>query len=509
MAKSQIKIGSVLSYLQLFCSIAIGLAYTPIMIRLLGKSEYGLYNTVSSTISIMSLLSLGFNAGYLRYYTKYIKEDNKESIYKLNGLFLIVFLIIGVIAFLCGIFLTYHLDWVFNEGLTTAEYETAKILMFILTINLAVSFPMSVFSNIINAHERFVFLKLLGIFKTIGGPLTTLPLLLIGYRSIAMVIVTASLNLIIDIFYLIYVLCVLKQKFLFHGFEKGIFKSIFAYTSLIAVHLIVDQINWNVDKILLGRFRGTSDVAVYSVGYSLYTYYLAIGLPLAGLFIPRIHKIIANTQTDHIERKRGVSEIFIKVGRIQFFILGLIATGVIFFGKPFIAYWAGVGYEDAYYVALLLIIPGTIDLIQNLGIEIQRAENLHKFRAIIYLIMALINVAISIVLCQRYGAIGSAIGTAISLILVQGIIINIYYQKKCNIDIIAFWKNILRMSIGMIIPVVCGILMMRFIHIQSIWVLLGCVLIYASIYAISMWFLGINQYEKNLLKKPLKKVFKK
>ena len=72
MAKiNQIRAGSILSYLQLVTNIIIQLAYTPIMIRLLGASEYGLYNTVSSTISMLGILSAGFNACYIRYYSIY------------------------------------------------------------------------------------------------------------------------------------------------------------------------------------------------------------------------------------------------------------------------------------------------------------------------------------------------------------------------------------------------------------------------------------------------------
>ena len=61
---NQLKIGTVLSYLQMGISVLISLVYTPMMIRLLGQNEYGLYQTVTSTISMLSLLSLGFNSGY-------------------------------------------------------------------------------------------------------------------------------------------------------------------------------------------------------------------------------------------------------------------------------------------------------------------------------------------------------------------------------------------------------------------------------------------------------------
>ena len=100
----QLKWGSVLSYFSMGLSIIIGLVYTPVMIRLLGQSEYGLYNTVSSTISMLSVLSLGFNSSYVRYMAKYKQDNDKEGLYRLNGLFLIIFSIIGLIALICGLF---------------------------------------------------------------------------------------------------------------------------------------------------------------------------------------------------------------------------------------------------------------------------------------------------------------------------------------------------------------------------------------------------------------------
>lgn len=505
----QLKIGSLLSYLQMFFGIIIGIAYTPVMIRLLGQSEYGLYNTVSSTISMLSILSLGFNSSYIKYYAKYKKEDNSEAIYKLNGLFLIIFLIIGAIACICGVFLTVNLQFVFKDGLTDEEYAIARILMILLTINLSVSFPMGVFSNIISAHERFVFLKLLSILKTVVSPLVTLPLLLMGYKSIAMVSVTVGIAIITDIFFLYYTFRKLKQKFIFHSFEKGLFKSLFIYTSFIAINLIVDQINLNIDKLLLTRYKGTVAVAIYSVGFSLETYYQMFSTAISGIFTPRIHLIYNSPDIDEKEKDKQLSGLFVKIGRIQFALLGLIASGLVFFGKAFIHYWAGEGYGEAYYVALLLIIPITIPLIQNVGIEIQRAKNKHQFRAIVYLIMAVMNLLLSIFLCQKYGAIGSAVGTAISLVIANGIIMNIYYQKKLNIDIVAFWKSILRMSIGLVIPIIIGILIMRFIIISSIWVLLGVIIGYTLIYCVSMWLLGLNSFEKKLICKPLSKIFKR
>ena len=506
-SKGQIKPGIILSYGQIFLHIIIGLLYTPIMIRLLGQSEYGLYNTVSSTIAMLGVLNLGFSSGYVRYYAKYKKENDIESIYKLNGLFLIIFIIIGLVALFCGLFLTFNLHYVFSDGLTSSEYEIAKVLMLILTINLAISFPMGVFKNIVSANEKFIFAKLINVVTTVLSPLVMLPLLLMGFKSITMVVVSFVINILVDIVYLYYVFAKLKNKFIFKNYEKGIFKSLFAYTSFIAINIIVDQLNWNIDKFLLGRIKGTTAVAIYSVGYALYSYYMTFSTAISGLFAPRIHNIV--NQNEGVNLKLQLTDLFTKVGRLQFLLLGLLLTGIIFFGKPFIWFWAGDGYQDAYLVAVILVTSSTIPFIQNIGIEVQRAQNKHQFRSIIYLCMALINLVVSIFLINLLGVVGAVIGTAISLIVANGIIMNIYYHIKCNIDIIAFWKEILKILLAMLIPIAVGVIINQFINLYSIFNLILFIGIYTVIYAISMWFFAMNSYEKDLIKKPLSKIFKK
>lgn len=506
---NQRKAGAILQYLQMGLNVIIGLIYTPIMIRLLGSSEYGLYNTVSSTISMLSILSMGFNSGYIRYYAQYKKKRNEKAIASLNGLFIIIFSIIGLVALACGLFLSKNLDLVFADGLTVAEYETARILMILLTINLAMSFPMGVFSHIISAHERFIYLKVLGMIKTVVSPLVTLPLLLAGYRSIAMVSVTVGVSLFVDLMYCFYAFKVLRIKITFFPIPKKLFKSLFIYTSFIAINMIVDQINWNIDKILLGRYQGTSAVAVYSVASTLQNYYQIFSTSISNVFTPQIHRMINETKDNIEKQKKLLTDLFVKVGRIQYLILALISTGLIFWGKRFIVqYWAGPEYEESYYVMLLLVLPSTIALIENLGIEIQRAENRHQFRSIVYSGMALVNLILSIFLCQLYGVIGAVIGTAISLILANGLIMNIYYHKKCNIDIMLFWKNIFMLSRGLVIPIIVAVIMVNFINDNSMLSFFLEITIYIIVYAVSMWLFGMNKYEKRIISDPIHKLLK-
>ena len=502
---NQIKLGAFLSYLQTGMNAVITLLYTPIMIRLLGRSEFGLYNTVTSVISMIALLNLGFSSTYIRFYSQYDASKDKLAVQKLNGMFLCIFSGVALIASFCGFYLANHLTVVFSNGLTAAEYATARKLMLILTGNLAVTLVTNTFACIITANERFVLLKLVSLLRLVVSPLVTIPLMLAGYGSVGVVIVTAAFSCVTEIIYICYVLLVLRARFSFGKFDPEVFRAVWKFTMLVAIHLIVDQINWNVDKILLGRFKGTASVALYTVGFSQYTHYMAIGLTMCGIFTPRVHKIINQFRNDGQHLTQELTGLFSMLGRIQFAVLAPIAVGFILWGKPFLDFWAGPEYTEAYYIALLLMLPGSIDIIQNIGIEIQRALDLHGFRAGIYAAMAAVNIVISVLLCQKYGAIGCAVGTAISLLLVQGLIINIYYHKKCYINIVFFWKQILNMGKSLIPPICFGVVVNSIKSGYSILELLLCLIAFVLIYVVSLYCLGLNGGEKQKIKIILRK----
>ena len=149
MKVNQLKVGVILSYSSMILGYIIAIVYTPIMLRLLGQSEYGLYNLVSSVVSYLGLLSFGFGSAYVRFYSRYKVEDSEQEIAKLNGMFLIIFSIIGAIALLAGLVLVTNTERIFGAKLLPHEMKTAKTLMAIMVFNIALSFPASVFNSYI------------------------------------------------------------------------------------------------------------------------------------------------------------------------------------------------------------------------------------------------------------------------------------------------------------------------------------------------------------------------
>lgn len=497
---NQRKLGVVISYAGMLVNILTGLVYSPITLRLLGQSEYGLYQMVYSVVSYLSLLSLGFSASYIRFYSREKSKSDENSVARINGMFFLIFSAISIICIFCGMIMLTNIRSIFGTGLTVSEYSTASALMTLMIVNLVLTFPNSIFNSIITSQEKFLFQKTIALFQCLLNPFLTLPLLVAGFGSIGMITITTILTFVVLIGNIYYCLRKLHTRFCFRNLQFSLLKEMWVFTFFIFLNQIVDQINWSVDKFLLGRLSGTVSVAIYGVGAQINTVYIQFSSSISSVFIPKVHRIVAGTGNDD-----ELTVLFTRVGRIQFIIMSLILTGFIFFGKPFIRFWAGKGYSKAYVIALLLITVITVPLIQNLGIEIQRAKNKHKTRSIVYLFIAIANVFISIPLIKIWGPLGAALGTTISLVVGNVLFMNWYYHNRLEINIKFFWSNIAKCIPAFILPAIVGIIAMR-LEYKNIAMLGIGIIIYTIIFCGSVYFFGMNAEEKAIVNKLIRKV---
>lgn len=497
----QRKNGAILSYVSIILATLVQLIYTPFLIRMLGQSEYGLYSLVYSIIGYLTVLDLGFGNAIVVYTSKYRAQKKYDEEKKLHGMFFIIFCILGIVAMMGGILLYFNVEKLFGNTMTSTEISKAKIMMLILTFNLGITFMFNIYSSIITAYEKFTFQKTMTILNTILKPLVMIPLLFFGFKSITMCISITLINAFIMLSNYFYCKKRLNIKIKFQGFDKKLFKEILCFSFFIFLGVVVDKINWSVDQFVLGAVCGTVSVSIYSVASQINSLFVNLSTAISGVLLPKVSKMIANNATNE-----ELTNEMIKVGRIQYLIVFLMASGLTLVGKEFFIAWAGKEYITSYYIAIILIIPLCFPLIQNLGISIMQAKNMHKFRSVLLFAIAIANIIISIPLAILYGGIGSAIGTSLALLLGNVIILNIYYHKKVGINVLKFWKEIFKMTIPFIIPIIILVILMRFIELQGFIHVLVFGGIYTIIYCLVCYFIVMNNYEKEIINKILRKL---
>ena len=501
---NQLKAGAALNYVVIILNMLVGLLYTPYMLRMMGQSEYGLYSLVASVISYLTVLDLGLGNAIVRYTAKFRAEGKTTDQYEMFGMFLVLYVIIGVIAFAAGLGLYFNVDTLFGATMTVEELDKARIMMLFLIFNLAVTFPMSIFGSIITAYERFVFPKAVNIVRVVLNTVIMICLLEVGYKAVAMVILQTVFNILTLVINFIYCKYKLKIKIFFRNFKWGFLKEVAVYSFWIFLNVIMDRIYWSTGQFVLGAFVGTAAVAVFAIAIQLEQIYMQFSTAIAGVFLPKVTGMIARN-----DNRKDISNLFIRTGRIQYIVIALILTGFIVFGRDFINLWAGADYNSAYVITLLFFVSLSIPMIQNLGITILQARNQLKFRSLLYIAIASVSLIFQIILSKRYGGVGCAISIAGALFLGQGLIMNIYYHKKQDLDILVFWREILKMSGIPIILCLGAMYLLRNISLDN-WLSLGLAIgVFAIVYIPLFFYFSMNQSERDLFIKPVTSIIRK
>ncbi|WP_290730014.1 oligosaccharide flippase family protein [Fibrobacter sp. UBA3629] len=504
MPKSQLKIGALLSYVVLALQNLVGLVYTPFMLRMMGKSEYGLYSIAASIVAYLTILDLGFGNAIVRYTAKYRAEGKQEEQYRMFGMFFLLYCGIGIITIIAGGVLYLNAEKIFDASMTAVELQRTKWILVLMVINLAITFPFSLFGSIITAYEQFVFQKVIAIARIVLNTATMVVLLTMGYRAVAMVVVATIFNVVTLGMNFWYCKHYLKIKLKFGKFQWGFLKEVSIYSFWIFLNVIMDRIYWSTGQFVLGAYAGTAVVAVYAVAIQLQQMYMSFSTAISGVFLPKVTAMAVKDSDG-----KAISDLFIKTGRIQYCIMALVLTGFFLFGRQFIRLWAGEGYDDAYTIALLFFVPLTIPLCQNLGITILQARNQMKFRSLLYLLISLASLGAQIPLSKYYGGIGCAIAIAGALTLGQIIIMNVYYQAKQRINIVRFWLEILKMSIVPASLTVATYYALQQFSLDSVLKLCLGIFLYLLVYLPLFFALSMNAYERDLILQPLKRLLKR
>ncbi len=498
---NQLKAGAVLNYVVIVLNVLVGLLYTPYMLRMMGQSEYGLYSLVASVIAYLTILDLGFGNAIVRYTSKFRAEGKQKEQYEMFGMFLILYIVIGCIALVGGLALYFNVDRLFDETMTVEEISRAQTMMLILVFNLAFTFPMSIFGSILTAYEEFVFPKIVAIIRIVLNTVIMIALLSMGYRAVAMVVLLTVFNVVTLLLNFFYCKSKLHIQIHFVSFRWDFLREVTIYSLWIFLNAIMDRIYWSTGQFVLGAVSGTIAVSVFAVAIQLEHLYMQFSTSISSVFLPKVTGMVALKNNN-----KEISDLFIKVGRIQNIIMCFILFTFIVFGRQFVILWAGEAYEDAYVMTLLFFVALYTPLIQNLGITILQARNQMKFRSLLYIAIAFLALVAEYIFAKLWGGIGCAIAVSMALLLGQGLIMNIYYRNKQNIDIVSFWKEIIKMNI---MPLLVSALFWGLTHtviqIDSWMTLIGTAILYTIVYVIAAGMFSINAYEKELILSPLLK----
>ena len=490
-SSQQIKYGAVLSYLGIVVYILVGLLYTPWMIRVIGKDDYGLY-TLAYSIVALFIFDFGISAAIQRFVAKYLAEGNKEKVNNCISLVykLYIYIDIAILIILSAVY--FLIPYIYRE-LTAIQISRLEVVFVMAGLFSVISFPFIPLNGILSAHEKFVQLKTCDLLSKVLTVGINVVCLYLGGGLYELVLT----NVLVGLFIIVLKFAIVKQQTSIKvriGYkDRKEMRSLLSFSGWTTVVALSQRCIFNIAPSILGMFAGAGVIAILGISISLEAYTYTFACALNGLFLPRISRILNDNGS--------VLPLMIRVGRIQILTMGVILIGFIVVGRDFISTWLGDGYEEAYICTLLLILPAFLLLPADIADQTLIASGNVKYRAFVYVGMAVINVPLSIVMTKYYGLKGLAFSIFIAY-MIRNIALFYVYYSKLHINVWQFiCDSYIRMLPGLLVSCASAYVLASFLDIGS-WYSVACKsAIVVICYVIAMWILAINEGEKELVKK--------
>lgn len=495
-SNNKIKNGALLSYVASGLNIIIGLLFTPWLVKSLGTSDYGLYALASTFVSYF-LIDFGLGNVVSKYVSQYRVLNSDEDISQFLSVVTKTFVIITIIlAFIFSI-VYLEIDTIF-KGLSTLEIERFKVIYIISASYNLISFPFNLLNGILNAYEYFGKIQIANIIQKLSLVLLMSVALILDYGVFALVVIQAISGFLAIVYKLSYVLRLkISVDWTYSNFAR--IKDILRFSIWVCLLGLSNQFIYGGQTMILGVTSNTYNISNFNIAYTFYGFVYIFANGLNGLFLPKVSFL--NKKEDSISK---INNLLIKVGRIQLMIIGLIISGFAIIGKEFIYLWMGEDYKLSYWITLCLLIPTLITLTEEIAATLLYVREKIRYKTFLYLLATIASGTLTVLLSNKLGAIGAGLSVLLCISVFDIFLLNIIYRKKMNIAILQFFKEChLRYLLPLSITFVICYAAKYYVIINNWFDIAIVVLGYSVVYAISMWFLYMNETEKEYIKSNL------
>ena len=497
----------IISYASIVFSVVTGLLYTPWLIRELGSSDYAIY-TICVSLMTYFTVDFGIGAAITRFIAKYRASNEEHKINGLLGIALRLYLVIDIIAMVALTIMYFLLEHIYG-GLTTAELQRMRVVFLITGMMTACCIPVMPLNGVFVAFGRVYEVKKFDLMqKALTVGLICLSLLT-GRGLYVVVLINAAVTVVINGIKLV---TIHKQERVIPKLQtkdRQITKSLLTFSAWVAIAMIADKFFFSFQPTLLGIFSDSTAISVFAVATSIEGYILLFADGLNGIFLPRVTNMVVKRNDP-----REITDLMIRVGRVQMLIVSLFIIGIITQGKDFIPLWFGTEYAESYYAAVIVLLPCFIHLTQSIATETLYATNQVRYRALSYTLSSTVNVILTALLAPRLGAMGAAIGIACGFVVGHELILNLVYVKVLKLDIRRFFYKCHLKALPWLLVMLLtgwGIAMVWPVSGRLQMILRCCVC--GLVYIVLAYLLYINkeekQYIKNLLNKAKEKFLRK
>lgn len=396
-------------------NVIVAFIISPVMVKSLGNTDYGLWEMVMGVIGYMGLLDLGIGPALLRHVAVDNGKGNRQDLQKTISTAMIFFISIGFFAMLLFLGLSVYPHIL--TGRSTAGTENFGLVLFLFAVNAVLVFPLAAYLGILMGLQRHHLINSTRSVITIIR--TAVAYYLLVHVPGKGLLILVSIEITCNVLqFVIYMAALGKDhsipRFSLSSCSIDKMRELFGYGAKSALLMAASRLQFASMPFIIGKTLGLGFIVYFVLPNRLVDYAkgfaMTIGFPLTPYFADMIGKEDTNA---------------LKAGWLTTsFALQIITVAMplylLFCGEKFLELWIGPEYASAgHWVLYALLFGLTAEAFSPNARQILLAKAQHGGVAVVCLVMSIFCIPLAYLGAKMFGVAGAALASSVTTVVVS------------------------------------------------------------------------------------------
>jgi O-antigen/teichoic acid export membrane protein len=392
----------------------VGFVVAPFLVHRLGDSRYGLWVLIASMTGYFDLLDLGVRGSVGRNIAFFRAKNDHAGVNALLSTALAVLVGVAVLVLLGTLALAVGFFHLFD--VPDADGPSVRLALLIVGINLALTFPLSVFDATLWAMHRFDVLNAIDIPVALLRAGLTFWWIGSGNGLVAMALITVLTTVLAAVIKAILSFRLDRNlNVRLRWINREAARSLFGYGLWYFLLSTGRRITPQVSPLVIGARLGVGFVTPQNIAARLTGYASSLLISATGVMTPVAAGLHAE---DNHEKQRTL---FLEGGKICLAFVLFFVTLFLFLGKPLIELWMGPDKEAASKLLIIMALGEIVPMSQWITYSVVLGMGRHRELAYFFLLENVLAIVLALALVGSFGLVGVCVAVAIPGALCRGL----------------------------------------------------------------------------------------
>jgi O-antigen/teichoic acid export membrane protein len=480
-----------------------------LIIGYIGVERYGVWAIVGVITSYCGLLDLGFGTSFVKFIAAAAAGNETRTIGTIVTTGLLLYLALGLCLSLGAVFFA---DQAVRIVRIPPELSAEASRVVVLGV---IAFSLSMIASVPAAVQTG--LQRMDIANGLSFAMSALNIVgtvyvlkagfgLQGLMTVAVLIagVTCCLNALVAVH------LVGAANFMHWGIDRHLLRLQMRYGAQLQVSRIANLISFQADRLIISFFLGIGPVAFYQIGASLLQQARQLPLLLISALVPAVSELDRRNNTARIR------ELYVRGSR---YLIGSSVPLTVFIAAAapdIIFVWMGLGFSLSASVIRILAVGYCAATVTGVASSIAAGTGRTDIDMKFGLVMAALNIVVSVTLVRVMGFSGVIVGNSLSLTIASCLFVRMFHKQVIALPVSAFYRLCVKPCVSAVGALAaCWLIDLVWRHDASsgrvvlLWILGVKAGFFCVVYAALMQRQGyFDAYDRGLVKGGLRVLFR-